>query len=179
MAGAKDVRAAGERIEGLLGELTGPARETAEELVRALVELYGGGLAKILELSGPDTSHKLAGDPLVSALLVIHDLHPLSTMERVAGALDRVRPYLGSHAGGVEILGLTDGVLSLSLQGNCSGCPSSQLTATMAIERAVLEDAPEIVEVTVEGVVAEQGPQLLQIHPYQGKECAVPEKATR
>ena len=36
----------------------------------------------------------------------------------------------------------------------------------MAIERAVLEDAPEITEVVVDGVAAE--PELLQIHPYQG-----------
>jgi hypothetical protein len=46
----------------------------------------------------------------------------------------------------------------------------------MAIERAILEDAPEITEVAVEGFVAE--PTLLQIHPYQGKVCAVPEEVT-
>jgi hypothetical protein len=46
----------------------------------------------------------------------------------------------------------------------------------MAIERVILEDAPGINEGAVEGVVAE--PTLLQIHPYKGKKCAVPEEAT-
>lgn len=46
----------------------------------------------------------------------------------------------------------------------------------MAIERAVLEDAPEIDEVAAEKVVAE--PVLPQIPPYRGKERTVPEQAT-
>jgi Fe-S cluster biogenesis protein NfuA len=165
-------------VERLLAEIEGPAdRDRAEELVSALLEVYGSGLARILDVVGDETARTLAADELVGSLLIVHDLHPLNTAERVRGALDRVRPYLGSHAGGVELLGIdAAGVVRLRLEGNCHGCPSSQLTATMAIERAILEDAPEINEVAVEGVAAE--PALLQIHPYQGKECAVPEEAT-
>jgi Fe-S cluster biogenesis protein NfuA len=178
MPGSKDVQEAGARVEQLVAEIDDPAdRDRAEELVTALIEVYGAGLAKILEMVGDATARELAGDDLVGSLLIVHDLHPLNTAERVRGALERVRPYLGSHAGGVELLGIDpSGVVRLRLEGNCQGCPSSQVTATMAIERAILEDAPEIAEVVVEGVVAE--PTLLQIHPYQGKECAVPEEAT-
>lgn len=86
-----------------------------------------------------------------------------------------MRPYLGSHAGGVELLGVDPaGVVRLRLEGNCHGCPSSHVTATMAIERAILEGAPEINDVVVAGVAAE--PALLRIHPYQGRECAVSEE---
>ena len=51
-----DVRAAGDRIEELLGTLrSGTAKDTAEELVRLLMALYGEGLGldsiDILELS--------------------------------------------------------------------------------------------------------------------------------
>jgi Fe-S cluster biogenesis protein NfuA len=178
MPGSKDVQEAGARVERLLAEFDDPAdRDRAEELVTALIEVYGAGLATILALVGADTARDLAADDLVGALLIVHDLHPLNTAERVRGALDRVRPYLGSHAGGVELLGIDpSGVVRLRLEGNCQGCPSSQVTATMAIERAILEDAPEITEVAVEGVAAE--PALLQIHPYRGKECAVPEEVT-
>jgi Fe-S cluster biogenesis protein NfuA len=178
MPGSKDVEEAGARVERLLEEFTDPAdRERAEDLVTALVAVYGAGLERILEMAGDATARTFAADDLVGALLVVHDLHPLSTAERVRGALDRVRPYLGSHAGGVELLAIEpSGVVRLRLEGNCQGCPSSQVTATMAIERAILEDAPEITEVVVEGVAAE--PALLQIHPYRGKECAVPEEAT-
>jgi Fe-S cluster biogenesis protein NfuA len=177
MPGADTVRAAGDRVEELLAEFGHSAtRDKAEELVRSLVQMYGAGLERMLEIVGAETARKLAGDPLVGALLVVHDLHPLTTMERVRGALDEVRPYLGSHAGGVELLGVDDaGVVRLRLEGNCHGCPSSQVTATMAIERAILKDAPEVTKVLVEGVQAE--PKLLQIHPYQGSECAVPEEA--
>jgi Fe-S cluster biogenesis protein NfuA len=176
MPRSKDVQEAGARVERLLAEIDDPAdRDRAEELVTALIEVYGAALARILETVGDETARTLAADDLVSSLLIVHDLHPLSTAERVRGALERVRPYLGSHAGGVELLSIDpSGVVRLRLEGNCSGCPSSQVTATMAIERAILEDAPEISEVAVEGVVAE--PKLLQIHPYQGKECAVPEE---
>jgi Fe-S cluster biogenesis protein NfuA len=182
MPGSKDVQEAGARVERLLAEIDDPAdRDRAEELVTALIEVYGAGLARILERVGDETARTLAEDDLVGSLLIVHDLHPLNTAERVRGALERVRPYLGSHAGGVELLGIDTapdgrGVVRLRLEGNCSGCPSSQVTATMSIERAILEDAPEITEVVVEGVAAE--PTLLQIHPYQGKECAVPEEVS-
>lgn len=178
MPGSKDVQEAGARVERLLAEIEDPAdRDRAEELVTSLIEVYGAGLARILEMVGESTARTIAEDTLVGSLLIVHDLHPLNTAERVRGALERVRPYLGSHAGGVELLGIDpSGVVRLRLEGNCQGCPSSQVTATMSIERAILEDAPEITEVAVEGVEAE--PALLQIHPYKGKECAVPEEVT-
>ncbi|MDN3355739.1 NifU family protein [Actinomadura sp. DC4] len=178
MPGSKDVEEAGARVERLLAEIDDPAdRDRAEQLVVSLIEVYGAGLARILDMVGDAAARTLAEDDLVGSLLIVHDLHPQTTAERVRGALERVRPYLGSHAGGVELLGIDPpGVVRLRLQGNCQGCPSSQVTAQMAIERAILEDAPEITEVAVEGVVA--GPTLLQIHPYQGRECAVPEEVT-
>ena len=50
----KNLRAAGDRIEGLLQELGTVAdprvRANAEELVRLLMELYGSALARILEI---------------------------------------------------------------------------------------------------------------------------------
>ena len=55
----------------------------------------------------------LADDPLVESLLLLHGLHPLDVDARIQRALDRVRPYLGSHAGGVEYLGVADGVARL------------------------------------------------------------------
>jgi Fe-S cluster biogenesis protein NfuA len=92
----------------------------------------------------------------------------LTRTQAAHGELERVRPYLGSHAGGVEPLGIDpSGVVRLRLEGNCQGCPSSQVTATVAIERAILEDALKINEVAVEGVAAE--PALPRIHPYRGK----------
>jgi Fe-S cluster biogenesis protein NfuA/nitrite reductase/ring-hydroxylating ferredoxin subunit len=84
---------------------------------------------------------------------------------RIQRALDQVRPYLGSHAGGVEYVGVTDGVAHLRLEGSCHGCPSSTVTVRLAIEDAVKDAAPEVTEVAVEGMTdpAPPSPALLQI----------------
>jgi len=160
MSQEKELRAAGDRIEGLLQELGTIAdprvREKAEELVRLLMELYGSALARILEtIDNTDSADaifdRLAVDDLVASLLVLHGLHPLNVEMRIARALDRVRPYLGSHGGDVKLLGVNEGVVHLRLEGSCHGCPSSTVTMKLAIERAIEEAAPEVVRIEVEG----------------------------
>ncbi len=141
----------------------------AEELVRLLVGMYGDALEHIvaaLREEGPAGAamlDRLAEDPLIESLLLLHDLHPLDVDARIQRALDRVRPYLGSHAGGVEYLGVSDGVARLRLEGSCHGCPSSTVTVQLAIEGAVQDAAPEVAEVVVEGMTAPPTPALLQI----------------
>jgi Fe-S cluster biogenesis protein NfuA len=177
LSGVRDV---GARVEELLGGLrSGAVRDVApaaEELVRLLVGLYGDGLTHIVaalrDQGAPGVAmlHKLAEDPLVESLLLLHDLHPLDVDARIQRALDRVRPYLGSHAGGVEYLGVRDGVARLRLEGSCHGCPSSTVTVRLAIEGAVAEAAPEVTEVVVEGMTAPPAPALLQIGRRPGSE---------
>src|SRR5215472_10467233 len=166
------VAQAGERIEELLAALRsrgGAAADTAEELVRLLVGMYGDGLAAIMAAlaeegePGRAIIDRLTADPLVEGLLLLHGLHPLDVDARIQRALDQVRPYLGSHAGGVQYLGVTDGVARLRLEGSCHGCPSSTVTVRLAIEGAVQDAAPEVTEVVVEGMTDPPGPQLLQI----------------
>ena len=165
---------AGERIEELLASLRsrgGAAADTAEELVRLLVGMYGDGLAAIMAAlaeegePGRAIMERLTADPLVEGLLLLHGLHPLDVDTRIQRALDQVRPYLGSHAGGVQYLGVTDGVARLRLEGSCHGCPSSTVTVRLAIEGAVQDAAPEVTEVLVEGMTAPPEPKLLQIGP--------------
>ena len=169
------VKQAGARIEELLGILrgtSGQAGAAAEELVRLLLGLYGDGLSRIMAAvaaqgpAGAGLQAELLADPVVEGLLLLHDLHPLDTDTRIQQALDRVRPYLGSHAGGVEYLGVdAEGVARLRLAGNCHGCPSSTVTVQLAITGAVEDAAPEVTEVVVEGVTAPPEPKLLQIGP--------------
>ena len=165
---ARNARTVGERIEQLLGGLqAGRDKDTAEELVRLLVEMYGEGLARVVATMRehrPDLVHLLAEDDLVESLLLLHDLHPLDAETRIQRALDKVRPYLGSHAGGVEFLGVDeDGIAQLKLEGSCHGCPSSTMTVTMAIEGAIQDAAPEINGVEVAGVTEPQPNTLLQV----------------
>jgi len=161
------IKQAGDRIEEILGSLRARGDEAAaEELVGLLVGLYGDGLSRIVSALGPDTLQRLIEDPLVESLLLLHDLHPLDVDTRIQRALDRVRPYLGSHAGGVEYLGVTgDGVARLRLEGSCVGCPSSMVTVQLAITDAVKDAAPEVSEVSVAGMTdpPPASPVLLQI----------------
>jgi Fe-S cluster biogenesis protein NfuA len=182
MPEAHDVRAAGDRVDALLTDLGCRGDATvvamAEDLVRTLVGLYGAGLDRVMDIvtetEAAETLHRLTADDLVSALLIVHDLHPLTTVDRVRTALEGVRPYLGLHDGGVELLGITDdGVVRLRLTGTCHGCPSSQATTTDAIERAIGDAAPEVTGVEVE---QDTGP-LLQIGPRPPGPCPVPEPA--
>ena len=170
-----DARQVGARVEELLGILQSQGGDetasAAEELVRLLLGLYGDGLSRImaaLQAEGPAGDavlDRLLEDPLVESLLMLHDLHPLDVDTRIQRALDKVRPYLGSHAGGVTYLGVTgEGVAQLRLEGSCDGCASSTVTVQLAIKGAIEDAAPEVTEVVVEGVTPPPGPEtLLQI----------------
>ncbi|MGH4008797.1 MAG: NifU family protein [Pseudonocardiaceae bacterium] len=158
-----DIQAVGKQVEALLAEFAStsdPATAArAEELVGLLVEFYGAGLARIVELLDEQAVAPLLSDGLVTSLLVLHELHPQTTEERVLAALERVRPYLGSHAGDVEYLGLDpDGTVQLRLAGSCDGCPSSAITVKMAIEKGIEDVAPEVTKVVVEGVTSDPAP---------------------
>lgn len=162
-----DPAVTGERIELLLeaSSAGGPvARERAEELVRLVVELYGAGLERVLELAyergalDDGLLEALAADELVSSLLLVHGLHPYGVEERVERALDEVRPYLGSHGGDVRLLGVTDGgVVRLQLLGSCDGCASSAVTLELAVEDAIRAAAPEVMAIEVEEAAAPRG----------------------
>jgi Fe-S cluster biogenesis protein NfuA/nitrite reductase/ring-hydroxylating ferredoxin subunit len=155
----RDLRSTGDRIEALLGAMdaSGPvARERAEELLRLVVDLYGAGLEQLLEslyeagALSDDVLERLASDELVSGLLLVHGLHPYGVEDRIAKALDDVRPYLGSHGGDVELLDVTDdGVVRLRMLGSCDGCPSSAVTLQLAVEGAITTAAPEVTAVEV------------------------------
>ena len=134
------------------------AREVADELAAAVVQLYGEGLERIFAALEPDARARLAEDGVVASLMLIHGLYPVPLETRVQEALDTVRPYLESHGGDVELLGLEDGVARLRLEGSCSGCAASQSTLELAIERALEETAPDLLGIDVEGVVAPPPP---------------------
>jgi Fe-S cluster biogenesis protein NfuA/nitrite reductase/ring-hydroxylating ferredoxin subunit len=149
------------------------ARDVALEAVQALVELYGEGLARVVErVAERDEDGRLAaalaGDELVAHLLLLHGLHPLPLEERVRGALDEVRPYLASHGGDVALLGVEDGIARLRMEGSCNGCPSSSATLQLAIEDALEKAAPDLEGIEAEGAVESAPPALIQLENAPG-----------
>ena len=68
--------------------------------------------------------------------------------ERVEVSLGKIRPSLNADGGDVELVEVTpDGVVKVRLTGACGGCPMSQMTLKMGIEKMLKEEIPELKEV--------------------------------
>jgi len=151
-----------ERVQDLQAQLDSApesaARALAEELVSAVVQMYGAGLERIIAslleagAEGERLATGMANDPLIATLLLIHDLHPVPLEQRVQQALDSVRPYMESHGGNVQLLSLENGIARIHLQGSCSDCSASSVTLELAIKQALEEAAPDLDGLEVEGV---------------------------
>jgi Fe-S cluster biogenesis protein NfuA/nitrite reductase/ring-hydroxylating ferredoxin subunit len=152
---------AGSRIQELVEQIdtlpNSAARRLFQECLESVLTFYGHGLERILQLvvnAGPD-GRKVYGDlihdSVVRGLLLIHDLHPIDIGTRLHEALDKVRPYLKSHGGNVELISLTNDVARLRLQGTCKSCPSSAVTLELAIRHAIEEACPDLIGFEVEG----------------------------
>jgi len=67
--------------------------------------------------------------------------------EKVRSVIEELRPMLQADGGDIELVGLEGGVVKVRLKGSCAGCPMSQMTLQMGVERALREKIPEIVRV--------------------------------
>jgi len=67
--------------------------------------------------------------------------------EKVEAALNKIRPALMADGGNVELVDFTEGVVKVRLTGACGGCPMSQMTLKMGIERHLKKEIPEVKEV--------------------------------
>jgi Fe-S cluster biogenesis protein NfuA len=154
-----------EELSAQVEQLGDPrARELAEELVSAVIAMYGDGLERIMAVIGDSREagatilDELSQDGAVASLLLIHDLYPVPLRERVLEALETVRPYMESHGGDVELVELTDeGVATLALRGSCHGCSASRATLESAITQALEEHCPDLAGIEVGGVLEESG----------------------
>jgi len=150
------------RVQELTAQLDGvqdfQARAIADELVGSIIQLYGDGLERIFAALDDDVRDRLAGDGVVASLMLIHGLYPVDLETRVHEALDSVRPYMESHGGDVELLGIEDGVARMRLVGHCDGCPASESTLELAIKKALEETAPDLEGLEVEGVQERPAP---------------------
>jgi Fe-S cluster biogenesis protein NfuA len=159
IAAPQNLRATGDRIEELLDRLQATADpqayQRAQELLQLVTDLYGAALGRVLEMVGasaPACVDAIVADELVGSLLLVHQLHPRSLADRVEAALVEVRPLLAHHGGGVELADIDPdaAAVRIRLLGSCDGCPSSSITLQSAVERAILEAAPEIVTIDID-----------------------------
>jgi Fe-S cluster biogenesis protein NfuA/nitrite reductase/ring-hydroxylating ferredoxin subunit len=133
------------------------ARALMQECLESVLSFYGQGLERILQIikrSGIGAQRAyddLLDDNLVRGLLLIHGLHPSGLETRLREALDKIRPYLKSHGGDVDLLGIENGFARLRLRGSCQTCPSSSVTLELAVRHAIEEACPDLQDFHVEG----------------------------
>lgn len=71
-----------------------------------------------------------------------------SVSDRTKAVLAQIRPAVVADGGDVELVDvLPDGTARVRFHGACVGCPSSNLTLHMGIERAVKAQVPEVSKV--------------------------------
>jgi Fe-S cluster biogenesis protein NfuA len=72
----------------------------------------------------------------------------LTLRDRVQGVIDLIRPAVQSDGGDIELVDVTgEGVVQIRFHGACHGCPSSNLTLHMGIERNLRDQIPQVTSV--------------------------------
>jgi Fe-S cluster biogenesis protein NfuA len=159
-----DFKTRAEEIERLVQRITdladGNARSIALDLLQALMDLHGSAMTRIVEVlsesgeAGRGSLAKLGSDPIICGLLVLYGIHPVPLEERVIKAIEKVRPQLHKHGGSVELIGVNEGVVRVSIQSSGHGCHSSPEALKDTLDQAIRETAPEVVEIIAEGVAS-------------------------
>lgn len=160
-----DVAVALRHLEALierLDQVEDPsARETARELVELILDLHGVALARLMSVvAGSDRSgaliSRLSEDDQVRPLLLLHGLHPETVETRVRRAAERLTPHLGVHGLRLEVRQISDGKARLRVTSSEGATIKASVlwTLPMEIEGAIVEAAPDIEEVVIEGLDA-------------------------
>ncbi|HAH86124.1 MAG: NifU family protein [Armatimonadota bacterium] len=79
--------------------------------------------------------------------------------EQVEEVLKEIRPNLQADGGDIELVGVDEetGVVSVKLVGACAGCPMSQMTLQMGVERILKEKVPGVTKVENVGMKMPEG----------------------
>jgi Fe-S cluster biogenesis protein NfuA len=135
------------------------ARTTSLELLQSMMDLHGAAMARIVELlsesgdSGRSVLAKLGNDPLLCGLLVLYGIHPVALQDRVTYAIEKVRPQLQKHGGSVKLIAVSEDAVRVNIQSSGPGCGSSDALKS-TVEQAILEAAPEVVNVVIDGAAS-------------------------
>lgn len=133
------------------------ARATALELLQAVMDLHGAALSRIVELLSGSDAHrvslsKLATDPLICGLLVLYGIHPVPLEQRVTNAIEKLRAELQKQGTSVEVLAIDEDGVRVKVQNRTHGLAASPEKIRQTVEQAILEAAPEIAHLTIEGI---------------------------
>lgn len=142
------------RVEALLHRveaLPDPARSVARDLMAALLDVHGAGLRAVLDAAAqPDAGvtliARIAADPTVSPLLLLHGLHPIALEERVQRGIEEAASQLASHGATIEIRSLASARLELHVT---HGQPDDAGVVERLALDAVIGWAPDLDDIRV------------------------------
>ncbi|WP_455387724.1 NifU family protein [Petrachloros mirabilis] len=142
-----------ESLEAIVQGWDESQRLTVQALRQAVDDLHKEAFARVIRgvKAEPAALHVLkhaVGDEVVYAVLRHLELVKPSLNERIEQALSSVRPLLQGHGGNVELVKVElPDTVEIRLLGACDGCPSSGLTLTEGIEKAIRGQCPEILTI--------------------------------
>ncbi|OAJ59447.1 hypothetical protein A6V36_27805 [Paraburkholderia ginsengiterrae] len=162
MSNESAVAAQQHRIEELIAALEAlddpRAREPAKELLQVVLDLHTNGLARLMEIVSAagvlDDAmvEAFERDAGVSALLLLHGLHPRDLSARVSRAVEKMRPLLGAQGIQIELLDAAQDAVRVQVTGRLQGKHNSVGELQREIERAIFDAAPEAMRVEIAGL---------------------------
>ncbi|WP_019947625.1 NifU family protein [Hymenobacter aerophilus] len=76
-----------------------------------------------------------------------------ATSQKIIDLLDNyVRPAVEQDGGNITFKSYHEGIVTVNLQGSCSGCPSATVTLKSGIENLLKRMVPEVQSVVAEGI---------------------------
>ena len=159
--GGQAARSAQERVGELIETLgaldDSTARNCAQQLMKAILDLHGAGLSRMLELVANENApggllERLAQDETVSELLLLHGLHPHDLALRVSQAVNGLRGTLGVHGIRIEISNIDEEAVRLRLAGLWHGKHGSAAQVRSDIETAIFALAPEVAAIEIDNL---------------------------
>lgn len=139
-----------ERLEAIVAGWDDPHRATVHALRESIDQLHKEAFSRLIfdlktDPSVQNALRRAVSDEVVYAVLRHWGVVKPSLNERVEAALSSVRPFLQTHGGNVELVTVQPpNSVEIRLLGTCDGCPSSNLTLSEGVEKAIKEHCPEI-----------------------------------
>ena len=130
------------------------SREVVVDLLRAILDFHAAALERMLEIcavspnAGSGLVEQIAADDLTSSVLLLHGLHPDDMETRIARAVRKLQDAFSTSAA-VSLLGIEAGAVRVRFDSN-RAWPASHVRTR--IENAILQAAPEIESVVIEGL---------------------------
>lgn len=160
MSSEKDLNDLSVRIDDLVQRIEfigDPAvRANVVTLVQALMDLHRRGFERVAEILSQDDSGRrflgeLAGDELLSGLLLLYGCHPDGLEARVKKAVEKLREDLRPSGNSVDLLDVQPGLVRLRLRvSGGGGCASTAASVEKGVKDAIYSAAPDVEAIEIE-----------------------------